>query len=379
MKLPLPEITEIAGTVKEGETLYDIFSNHGLDMKSLYGITRASRDVHDLVRLRPNRSYLITILRFADGEDSGVWNLRYSIDDFHYLKVVKETGGYRAERLEVPYRRSLSLITGSIEDNLISSIGDDREHLMIAYRLAEIFEFDIDFVSELREGDSYRLLVEELWLDGVFKGYGDIVAAEFVNNGKVYEAYRFEVDGRADYYDRQGYSLRKALLRAPLRFRYISSGFSYRRKHPILNIHRPHLGVDYAAPAGTPVSSAGNGTVRYAGWKGQYGKTVIIRHPNGYETYYGHLSRIRKGIRRGRKVTQGEIIGYVGSTGLSTGPHLDYRVKRNGRFINPLRMRLPRSRPVPKRLAGEFSAHVERLRAELSTLARGSGDRAVIR
>ncbi|NOZ25308.1 MAG: peptidoglycan DD-metalloendopeptidase family protein [Nitrospirae bacterium] len=363
--LPFPEITEIAGVVKKGETLSDIFKRHELDMQTLYKLTKASKEVYNLIRVRPNRSYVINTLRMDGAERGEVKNFRYSIDDSHYLKVIKGPDGYTAEKVKVDYERRRSLISGTIRDNLINSIGNDREHLRIAFDLAEIFESSIDFVTELREGDRYRLLVEELWLNGVFKGYGKILAAEFVNNGKTYEAYRFDVDGRAGYYDGSGRSLKKALMRAPLRFRYISSGFTYRRKHPILKTYRAHRGIDYAAPRGTPVSAAGNGTVKFAGWRGGYGKLVIIKHPNGYETYYGHLSRIKRGIRRGKKVSQGDIIAYVGSTGLSTGPHLHYSIKRYGKFLNPLKIKLPRNRTVPDKILPAFRARVDSLRAEL--------------
>jgi len=368
ISLPLPEVTEITGIVKKGETLSDIFKRHELDMQTLYKLTRASKEVYNLIKVRPNRSYVINTLRMDGSEKEEINNFRYSIDDSHYLKIIKGPEGFTAEKVKVTYERRQSLITGIIRDNLINSIGNDREHLRIAFDLAEIFESSIDFVTELRQGDSYRLLVEELWLNGVFKGYGNILAAEFINNGKTYEAYRFEINGRAGYYDRNGRSLKKALMRAPLRFRYISSGFTYRRKHPILKTYRAHRGIDYAAPRGTPVSAAGNGTVKFAGWRGGYGKLVIIKHPNGYETYYGHLSRIKKGIRKGRKVSQGDIIAYVGSTGLSTGPHLHYSIKRYGKFLNPLKIKLPRNRTIPARILPVFRARVESLRAELQQL-----------
>ncbi len=369
--LPLPEITEITGVVKKGETLFDIFKRHELDLQSLYKLTKASKEVYNLIKVKPTRSYVINTLKLEGSDREEIKNFRYSIDDSHYLKVVKGPEGFRAEKVRVAYDKRLTLISGTIRSNLINSIGSDREHLRIAYDLAEIFESTIDFVTELREGDSYRVLAEELWLNGVFKGYGRIVAAEFVNNGKRYEAYRFEVDGRPGYYDGKGRSLKKALMRAPLRFRYISSGFTYSRKHPILKTYRAHRGIDYAAPMGTPVSAAGDGTIRYAGWKGGYGKIVIIKHANGYETYYGHLSRIKKGMRRGKKVSQGQIIGYVGSTGLSTGPHLHYSIKRYGKFINPLTIKLPENRTVPENLLGEFRRQMQGLRAEMTQLGGG--------
>lgn len=363
--LSSPEITNITGTVKDGETLFDIFKKNRLDMQTLYELTNASKKVYNLAKVKPSRAYVITTLRLDDSTREEIKSFRYSIDDFQYLEVIKEQDSFIAKKMRVPYDKRPSLIQGTIKDNLINSVGDRREHLLLAYNLAEIFEYEIDFVTELREGDSYRVLVEELWLDGVFKRYGNIIAAKFLNNGKTYEAYRYEVDGKTDYYDTKGRSLKKALLRSPIRFKYISSGFNYRRKHPILKIKRPHLGVDYAAPQGTPVSTAGSGTVKYAGWKGQLGKAVIIKHPNDYETYYGHLSRIKKGIRKGKKVSQGEIIGYVGSTGLSTGPHLHYSIKRYGKFVNPLKIALPRGKSVPVKLLPDFKSHAESLSAEL--------------
>lgn len=369
--LNLPEIREIAGTIRKGETLFDIFRRHKLDTQAVYDLTSASDKVYNLFRLMPNHSYIITTVKTGASGREEVKGFKYSVDDSQYLKISSRASGFKAERIPIIYDRRLSFIEGRISENLIRSLGSDREHTRIAYSLAEIFESDIDFVTELREGDSFRVLLEELWLGGVFKGYGSILAAEFTNNGNTFDAYRFKVNGRRDYYNSKGSSLKKALLRAPLRFKHISSGFSYRRKHPILKIYRPHMGVDYAAPTGTPVSAAGSGTVVHAGWRGGYGKAVIVKHPNGYKTYYGHLSKIKRGLRKWKRVKQGEIIGYVGSTGLSTGPHLDYRVKRYGRYINPLKMKLPRTSSIPSKFLPAFKRQVKILKDEL--IAR-SGD-----
>ncbi len=193
---------------------------------------------------------------------------------------------------------------------------------------------------------------------------------EFVNNNRIYNAYRFETNGYTDYYDDEGRSLRKALLRSPLKFKYISSGYTNRRFHPKLRIYRPHLGIDYAAPTGTPVSAAGNGKVVFAGYKGQNGKMVRIRHNGSYETFYGHLSRIPRKIRNGAKVSQGDIIGYVGSTGLSTGPHLDYRMKHNGKNVNPLKVKLPRGKSIPAELIAGFKKRVLVLDAKLTAMTK---------
>ncbi|RMG03949.1 MAG: M23 family metallopeptidase, partial [Nitrospirae bacterium] len=280
-----------------------------MPLGSLFEISRVAKKEYNLKKLRPLRSYIITTVRDPDDDSENITLFKYSIDDSTYLKVVNRGEHFTAERVTVEYERRHTLLEGEIEDNLITAVGESPEHLKAAFNLAEIFEAEIDFLTELRKGDRFRMVIEELWKDGIFKGYGDILLAEFWNNGRHYEAYRYEVDGRPGYYDPDGRSMRKALLRAPLRFRHISSRFSYRRKHPVLKIYRPHLGVDYAAPTGTPVSAAGNGRVIYAGWKGAYGKCVIIRHPNGYVTCYGHLSSIKSGIRRGKAVTQGQVIG----------------------------------------------------------------------
>ncbi|NOX21425.1 MAG: M23 family metallopeptidase [Nitrospirae bacterium] len=373
--IELPEIKKIVGIVNQGESLFDIFKRQGISLQYLPEITKASKKVYNLVKLKPLRSYVITTIKEPGSEREELSTFKYSINDWEYLKIINTNDSFLALKVPVEYEKRYALISGTIENNLIYALGSSREHQRLAIELAEIFESEIDFVTELRQGDRFQILVEELWKDNIFKGYGKILAAEFINNGKRYEAFLYKIDGKEYYFDSKGNSLRKALLRAPLRFKYISSGFSYRRKHPILKRYRPHLGVDYAAPTGTPVSAAGTGTVVYAGWKGAYGKCVIIRHPNGYKTYYGHLSRIKKGIKKGVKVKQGEIIGYVGSTGLATGPHLDYRVKKNGRFINPLRMKVPRDRPVPKKYLADFRARVNKFQELIAKLS--NSDQAV--
>jgi murein DD-endopeptidase MepM/ murein hydrolase activator NlpD len=235
-------------------------------------------------------------------------------------------------------------------------MGGDGEDLALALQLSDIFAWDIDFTSDLRNGDTFKIVVEGLYLDGQLKRYGNILCAEFVNNGESHHAYRFERGERADYYDGEGRSLKKAFLKAPLNFRRVSSGFSKGRFHPILRIYRPHHGFDYAASAGTPVSSVGDGKVIFAGVRGQYGKLVIIHHPNGWKTYYGHLSKIEKGVKKGASVDQGRIIGRVGSTGLATGPHLHYEVRIRNRPVNPLGLKLPRGSAVHDTSWIEFAA-----------------------
>ncbi|NNG46563.1 MAG: peptidoglycan DD-metalloendopeptidase family protein, partial [Deltaproteobacteria bacterium] len=232
-----------------------------------------------------------------------------------------------------------------------------------------IFSWDFDFTTALRKGDTFKVIVEELWLDGRFKRLGPILAAEFVNDGNTHRAFRYEgPDGRAGYYDEEGKSLQRSFLKAPLSYRRISSGFSYSRRHPILKVRRHHLGVDYVAPRGTPVSALGNGTVRFAGYKGANGNLVILKHPKGFTTYYLHLHKIRKGIRRGVRVSQGDVIGYVGSTGQATGPHLCFRMKKGSRFVNPRRVNVPRRGGIPKQLLADYHKSQYALGLELTSI-----------
>lgn len=334
---------EIRDEVKAGETMFDIFKKHGLDLNQLYRLKEASAGVYRLRRITAGRPYKIAL-----DADNNVLSLTYQIDHQAELNVVREEPGFRAEKVEIAYEVREVGLAGVIENNLVSSLGDGGPSVLLALDLSDIFSWDIDFSADIRSGDSYRIVVEELRLDGGFRRYGNILAAEFTNNGATHRAYRYEVNGRAGYFDDEGNSLRRAFLKAPLSFRRISSGFSRSRLHPVLKVRRPHLGVDYVAPQGTPVSALGEGTVRFAGWKGANGRLVVLSHPMGYRTHYGHLSRIARGIRPGARVRQGDVIGYVGATGRATGPHLHFQIDRNGRQLNPLGVNLPRGKGVPK-------------------------------
>jgi murein DD-endopeptidase MepM/ murein hydrolase activator NlpD len=354
---------EIAGRIRKGETLFDIFKKYRLDFEDFFKMREASASIHRLKELYPGQPYKILVT-----DDNQIDSLVYWIDDDYILNITRTESGFLAEKVAVEYEKRIMHIGGTIKDNLISSVGEDRENLMLALQLSDIFAWDIDFTTDLRNDDIFKIIVEGLYLNGEFKKYGEILSAEFSNNGEIYHAYRFEYNENVDYYDDSGKSLRRAFLKAPLSFRRISSGFSRKRYHPILKIYRPHLGVDYAASTGTPVSAIGDGRVIFAGYKGQNGNIVAIRHFNGYRTFYGHLSKIVKGIRKGVKVKQGQVIGYVGATGLATGPHLDYRIKVNNRFVNPLTLKLPRGSSVPKKLRSEFRDFKNKMDTRLASI-----------
>jgi murein DD-endopeptidase MepM/ murein hydrolase activator NlpD len=354
------EKLEIAGVIRKGETLFDIFKRSGLDLKDLSPLRESTAGVHRLSDLLPGQPYRITI----DGEKR-ITAFEYWINEDCCVNVRREESGFSAEKITLEYEKRLLYVMGAIEETLITSIGEGRE--ILALDLSDIFAWDIDFNTDLRKGDTFLVIVEGLFRDDLFKKYGNILAAEFNNDGKAFRAYRFEVTGRAGYYDAGGNSLRKQFLKAPLSFRCISSGFSRSRMHPILRIRRPHNGVDYVAPTGTPVSATADGRVMFSGYKGQYGRLVILRHRNGYETYYGHLSRIKGGIRNGSNVSQGQVIGYVGSTGLATGPHLHFEMRRNHRPLNPRKAEIPRGAPIPAEMMAAFKNSRDRLDRQMAS------------
>ncbi|HID32593.1 MAG TPA: hypothetical protein EYP24_04380 [bacterium (Candidatus Stahlbacteria)] len=247
-------------------------------------------------------------------------------------------------------------ITSTLYESMLS-IGEPPD-LVVDY--ASIFAWQIDFFTETRSGDSFFVLLKREYVDSVRIGYSRIEYLRYDGKVGTFSAFRFEgPDGRVGYYDEKGQSLKKVFLKAPLSYARISSYFSLSRLHPILKIRRPHWGVDYVAPRGTPVSALGDGIVTYAGWKGQYGRLVEIRHAKGYETRYGHLSRIREGIRKGRRVRQGDVIGYVGATGLATGPHLHFEMRHHNRPINPVRLKVLRSPGLKKEYLKAYKEHVD--------------------
>ncbi len=363
---PETETRSISGSVRSGDTLSVIFEAHGLDPMHVNPVVAAARKTYDLARLRVGNPYSFDI----SGKGS-VEAFTYQYDEENLLKVTSRPGGFVAEDIAMPYERRTAHIGGVVRDNLISSVNNPA----VALTLSDVFAWDIDFATGLREGDTFRAVVEALYRDGKLARYGKILAAEFVNDGQKHRAYRFiprSEGGNGSHYGQDGKSIRRAFLKAPLTFRRISSGYSYGRYHPILKIVRPHLGVDYAARAGTPVSAVGDGTVTFAGWKGANGNLVIIKHPGSYTTSYGHLKKISRGVRRGKKVTQGQVIGWVGSTGRSTGPHLDYRVKQGGRPVNPVKLVMPRETSVPKDDMEAFKALKESMDMRLASIITGA-------
>ena len=341
VSVPVPEpLREVSGTIARRATLASSLQEF-VPAGTVHALVEAARPVHDLARVSVGRPFGLTL------EANGLLKVfTYGIDELRTLRVVREGDGFKADLLTRDYETKIETFGGAIESSLFQAIETAGAEDQLALDMADVFSWDVDFNTEVQRGDSFRVAVETMSLDGRWVRYGKILAAEFVRGERTLQAVRFEGEYGPGYYHPDGTPLRRAFLRSPLKFSRISSKFSRRRFHPVLGVFRPHLGVDYAAPTGTPVHAAGDGIVTVAGWLGGYGQTVKIRHPNGYETLYGHLSRIA--VRRGQRVAQGAPVGRVGATGLATGPHLDYRMQRNGAFVDPLKIVSPAAEPVRK-------------------------------
>jgi len=289
--------------------------------------------------------------RFLTDENGGMVKFIYEAGPAEIYEIVKDSKGeYMAQRQEVPLEIYLTKVVGEIRSSLFEAINVVGEQDLLAISFAEILAWEIDFYKDVKEGDRFKIVVEKICKETQFIQYGTIHGLEYLRGEKIIRGFLY----KNDYYDETGDSLRRAFLKAPLRFNRISSRFSQERKHPILGGVQPHYGVDYAAPTGTPVWAVADGVVISMGWSPGFGKQVILRHANGYKTYYGHLSRYGIGIRMGKRVQQKEMIGYVGSTGLSTGPHLDYRLNKDGRFRNPLKEVFPAGYPLGKEETEKF-------------------------
>ncbi len=276
-----------------------------------------------------------------------------------------------AEKDTVPLTKVVVSLAGTVKNTLWESMRSAGIEPSAIMEFTDILSYDFDFVTDTRNGHRFNIVYEKIFFGDSLVKIGRIIMASYQTPDSTYTAIWYvDPDGREGYFDPRGNSMKKALLKAPLNYTRISSHFTYRRFHPILKIWRPHLGVDYAAPTGTPVVASGDGVVVYAGWKGGFGKFIHIKHKNGIETMYGHLSRFAKGIRKGVHVKRGQVIGYVGATGLATGPHLDYRVKVKGKFVNPEKYAFPAEPPVKKKYRAQYKKYAQSVIEGARLLAR---------
>lgn len=351
--------------VKKGDSLSSIFKRAKMSAKELMLLTKVKHSKY-LREIYPNDSLIIQKTR-----DGKLGHLHKRIDISRTLVIDliddKFISDIAVDKLDVHYNRISSVIDSSLYLSAKAAGLDDN----IIMDLASIFGWDVDFALDIRQGDSFAIIFEEIFRNGERVKTGNIVAAEFVNRGNRFVALRYsDPKGNTSYFTPDGKSMKKAFLRAPVDFRRISSHFKKQRWHPVLGKKRPHKGVDYAASPGTPIKASGDGKIIFRGWKGGYGRAIILKHGTKYTTLYGHMSKYRGGLKTGSKVKQGQIIGYVGSSGLATGPHLHYEFRVNGVHRNPVTIKLPDSAPIAKSIRKDFKQKISEILAELNTYSK---------
>ena len=349
----------VEGNVKKNEFLANILQKEGVSYNTINYIDRNQRKVFDVRKIKVGNKY--TFLMSRDSVPQAKYWI-YEIDRTNYA-VFKLTDSLSAWRGEKEVITEIEHVGVEIKSSLWNAMAEAGCDASLILELSDIYAWTIDFFG-IQEGDSCKAVFEKKYIagDSVSFGIGNVLAAYFKNNGEGKYAFSYEQNGRKEYFDENGDNMRKAFLKAPLNYRRISSKFSNGRMHPVYHVVRPHHGVDYAAPTGTPVQSIGDGTVIAKGWdKKGGGNYVKIKHNSTYTTTYMHLSKFGKGISQGCKVKQGQTIGYVGSTGASTGPHLDFRLQKNGTYIDPLKFKSPSAEPVKKENREEYKKHIENL------------------
>jgi murein DD-endopeptidase MepM/ murein hydrolase activator NlpD len=347
--------------VGRNDTLDSIFRRLSLNLSDLAAIRNLPGIRQSLDFLKPGDAIRVT---HAAGD---IRSLSRKVSETRMLTVIRKDEGFSAKMTDTPVDPRIRTATAGIDSSLFQAAESTQISDTIALKVAAIFAWDIDFVLDIRQGDRFTVEYEQIYQDGKYLRDGDVLAAEFVNNGRTYRAVRFLSEaGNAGYYTPDGRPMRKAFLRAPVDFTRVSSAFNPHRRHPILNTIRGHMGTDYAAPSGTPVHAAGDGRVSFAGTKGGYGNCIMVAHGSSVSTLYGHLSRFARAARVGAHVQQGDVIGYVGMTGLATGPHLHYEYLINGVHKNPQTVQLPGAEPLRAQVLQEFRERTAPLIAALS-------------
>ncbi|MDA3902194.1 MAG: peptidoglycan DD-metalloendopeptidase family protein [Desulfuromusa sp.] len=356
---PEPVREEIKNSVPAGSSITALLGNY-FTAQEIYNLNQQSRKIFPFTKIIAGQPYRICTI---DGQFS---SFIYEIDAEEQLVISREAEQINMERQPIIYNVTTELIQGTIKTSLFNAISEINEEPELAYVLADIFGWDINFILDLRVGDTFQALVEKRFREGQPAGYGHVLAAEFVNQNKVFKAIRFkEGEQKVSFYNEKGENMRKVFLKAPLSFTRISSGYTMRRLHPISKVWKAHPAIDYAAPIGTPVKTVGDGSISRKGYGKGNGHYLEVVHSNGYKTMYLHLKGFAKGIVKGKRVSQGQVIGYVGSSGLSTGPHLDFRMKRHGKPINPLKLKAPPAKSLSKEYMAEFKTQATPLLAQL--------------
>jgi murein DD-endopeptidase MepM/ murein hydrolase activator NlpD len=353
--------------LRRGDTFVKALQREGVSAKVGHDIATALRgEGVNLRKLTPRHG--LAIEWTLDGQPK---KLRYEPSPWLGYAVISTDDGWKVERAETKPDVRVEAVSGEVRRSLFEAVEKTGESAQLVIDLADIFSSDFDFTADTRAGDRFRLLVEKRYAAGTFVDYGRILVAQYVSDGRTLTGVGVEgARGRFTFYDPAGRSLRKSFLKSPLQFSRITSGFTHARLHPILGGVRPHLAIDYGAPVGTPVWAVADATVKRAGWDGGNGLSVTLKHRSGYSTMYNHLSRLAAGVRAGAKVDQRQIIGYVGATGLATGPHLDYRIAKNGQFVNPLSEKFIPGDPIPPGERAAFATRAKQLVQELEHAAQ---------
>ena len=347
-------------TVESGQTLGALFEDLGLPNATMHRLLEDKDTRAALVRLRPG-----DVIGFDITANRQLRGLRYDRDETHQVELTLAGDDVRERVIERPTTVRTVVVSGEVGKSLFwSARKQGLSGRAINQLTDEIFKYDIDFSSDVVATDRYSVVVDQVWREGELIRTGDIQAATFTVRGKPHLAFRFDHDGKAEYFDQDGRPLKKAFIRMPVQYTRISSGFTKARKHPILGRVRAHQGVDFAAGSGTPIMAAGNARVAFVGWKGGYGRTVILDHGKGYTTLYGHMSRFGK-EHVGQRVPQGTVIGYVGSSGLATGPHLHYEFRVNGVHRNPLSVTMPPPEPLRGTALAQFRSQTSQALAKI--------------
>src|SRR5687768_1965792 len=351
--------------IRRRDTVVAALLRHDVPSATAHEIAGTLREAGaNLRQVRPGDE-----LQLSHDAEGRLVKLAYAPTPWVRFEVTDSESGWQADRTEIEPEVRIEALQGEVQNSLWEAVDSGAVAPNVLLDLVQIFEYELDFTADIRSGDRFRFLVETRYADGAAVDHGRILVAQYVSGEQTLTGVGFQGKDRFTYYDPEGRSLKRAFLRSPLQFRRISSGFTYRRPHPVLGGVRPHLAIDYAAPRGTPVWAVADGVVQFAGRKGGNGIQVLLRHRNGYKTYYNHLSRVARGVRGGVRVRQKQVIGYVGSTGLATGPHLDYRVSRHGRFVNPLSERFVPGKPIAKAQREQFLAYAAGLIAQLEEKA----------
>ncbi len=371
--LPVDSFIVTEGIVRSNQYLSQILNENGVGMGTIDMIARKSKSIFDVRKIRSGQPY--TIFQNTDSLKQALYFVyENSATEYYVFELFDTLRIYRGEK-DVQIRRKTA--RGTIRSSLWNAIEESNLDQMLALKLDDIFGWTIDFFA-LQKGDRFRIIYDELYVDSVSIGIGEIYAAEFDHYGQEKFAFRFFQDERFDYFDDEAQSLRKAFLKAPLKYSRISSRFSNNRMHPVLRIRRPHHGVDYAAPKGTPVMSIGDGTVIERAFQaGGGGNYLKIKHNSMYTTVYMHLSGYASGITKGSRVKQGQVIGFVGATGLASGPHLDFRVFKNGSPVDPLKVEAPPVEPVKQENMPQYIILKDSLMNELQKIIWNDENRTV--